>query len=401
MCDDRIPSPTSDMSGGEDESEDFALSSELLKREKEYLRRNKEIQDKSDQVVKKAELLMKEGKEHLQKPLAHYLADDETASNLQLPKNSIAPAADKSSAHDYKQIVVPKRPASAVGYARKCDSHGDLEKRQPSSSQHQADSKLSASTKRDAAAKLISAQQKLNAETSNPRQRGTSPHDNRDTAPSLAPNIDDGIGLEATNRLLKAKLVVVQEEMEKVVRNQGVKDSAIAMLEEKLKFFDEERTKISKNVQSLQAQIDKANKANAELKAKNEMLEVDRDNLKKNLEGLSKIQRAAESEANSKDLRLNRALEEIEKLKVALAKANGDAKDKIESLKKNQQSLLAETKKLAKQKSELVAVFKKQNLLIDNLKRQKLHLEAAALLDFSEEEFVRALNCRPLAGQDV
>ncbi|KAJ3382567.1 Golgin sub A member 2 [Entophlyctis sp. JEL0112] len=357
MCDDRIPSPTSDMSGGEDESEDFALSSELLKREKEYL------------------ILQKEGKEHLQKPLAHYLADDETASNLQLPKNSIAPAADKSSAHDYKQIVVPKRPASVVGYARKCDSHGDLEK--------------------------LSAQQKLNAETSNPRQRGTSPHDNRDTAPSLAPNIDDGIGLEATNRLLKAKLVVVQEEMEKVVRNQGVKDSAIAMLEEKLKFFDEERTKISKNVQSLQAQIDKANKANAELKAKNEMLEVDRDNLKKNLEGLSKTQRAAESEANSKDLRLNRALEEIEKLKVALAKANGDAKDKIESLKKNQQSLLAETKKLAKQKSELVAVFKKQNLLIDNLKRQKLHLEAAALLDFSEEEFVRALNCRPLAGQDV
>ncbi|KAJ3029906.1 UNVERIFIED_CONTAM: Golgin sub A member 2 [Siphonaria sp. JEL0065] len=205
---------------------------------------------------------------------------------------------------------------------------------------------------------------------------------------------------EASNRLLKAKLVVVQEEMEKVVKNQGIKDTAISMLEEKLKFFDEERGKIVKNVQTLQAQIEKANRANMDLKARNEILETERASLKKELDGLNKERRVTENDVNSKDLRLNRALEEVDKLKQTLNKANADSKDKIETLKKNSQSLFAENKKLAKQKAELLSVFKKQSLLIDNLKRQKLHLEAAALLDFSEEEFVRALNCRPMAGKD-
>jgi hypothetical protein len=113
------------------------------------------------------------------------------------------------------------------------------------------------------------------------------------------------------------------------------------------------------------------------------------------LDTFKKQQRESETDGTSKELRLNRALEELEKLKGQHSRTIGESKEKIESLQKNTDRLFQDNKKLQKQKLELLAVFKKQNQLIDVLKRQKIHLEAAALLGFSEEEFVRALNCRP------
>lgn len=47
---------------------------------------------------------------------------------------------------------------------------------------------------------------------------------------------------------------------------------------------------------------------------------------------------------------------------------------------------------LNKQRIELVHAFKKQLLLIDNLKRQNICLEKAKLLEFVESDFVKMLN---------
>ena len=54
--------------------------------------------------------------------------------------------------------------------------------------------------------------------------------------------------------------------------------------------------------------------------------------------------------------------------------------------------MLAEKAQLEKQKNELMAIFRKQLRLIDVLKRQKIHLEAAQSLNLTEREFMKAVD---------
>lgn len=76
--------------------------------------------------------------------------------------------------------------------------------------------------------------------------------------------------------------------------------------------------------------------------------------------------------SGSNEVRLNRSIEEIEKLKNALRQAKQDEKDLRETHRKKTEELSGAVKRLDKQRVELLHAFKKQLIIIDNLKKQRV-----------------------------
>jgi len=114
--------------------------------------------------------------------------------------------------------------------------------------------------------------------------------------------------------------------------------------------------------------------------------------LKREMQGIAKSARSADKEAGNRDVRLNRALEEARRLKEKLAEERANKGDEIDGARRDAARLEAKVARLERQKAELLAAFKKQLKLIDVLKRQKIHIEAARALAFTEEEFMKTLD---------
>ncbi|TPX67530.1 hypothetical protein SpCBS45565_g03682 [Spizellomyces sp. 'palustris'] len=348
-----------------DDATDFKISEELLKKEREYIRLNREIQSKSAKIVRAVEDVVREGRETLVRPVTapcvSRAAEDTIGS---IPR----PAAGKTT-----RRAPTGRTVTAGGSKRK-------EGTQPVAS-------LSKSS-----------HQKEAAQSSTPLSRNDSADMPEQAVESqslsgLPPDVtEEAIGSEIANRILKARLQMIQQDMDRLISEHETKNEMISSLDQRLKLADTENSKLSKGFQSLQAQVDKYKKQNEELKKRTESAEGEAATLKKDMEAKARAQRQSETEGNAKDVRLNRALDEIERHKQAAARTAADTKEKLEESKRVNEKLLADLRRVQKQKGELLTAFRKQAQLIDVLKRQKMHMEAAKLLDFTEEEFVRALN---------
>mgnify|MGYP001365915218 CR=1 FL=1 len=90
--------------------------------------------------------------------------------------------------------------------------------------------------------------------------------------------------------------------------------------------------------------------------------------------------------------KLKRATETISKLKSQLTTAQAAGKNDSVTDTRRMEELEGRVRTLEKQRSDLVEAFKKQMKLIDVLKRQKVHIEAARLLNFTETEFMKTLD---------
>uniref|UniRef100_A0A3P9LZ33 Testis expressed 9 n=1 Tax=Oryzias latipes TaxID=8090 RepID=A0A3P9LZ33_ORYLA len=197
---------------------------------------------------------------------------------------------------------------------------------------------------------------------------------------------------DAHIRILKAKLRILQEELDQLSHEYYKKDDENANLCAKIKELEEDRARLQRTTNIQQTQIEK-HKALAEDSSKKcDALQLQVSVLNKEIEHLKRSQKQAAGVHSTAEVRLNRALEEVECLKTQLNKSEQMNKDKISEEHESRERLIAENNTLQKQKAELIVGFKKQLKLIDILKRQKMHFEAAKLLSFTEEKFMKALD---------
>ncbi|XP_054721587.1 testis-expressed protein 9-like [Uloborus diversus] len=222
---------------------------------------------------------------------------------------------------------------------------------------------------------------------------------------SLAPLLRDGGGLgsilgdipdyytdEVTVQFLNAQVRSLKEELETLIRECVDKDEMIILLEQRLKDTEIDRTKLQRDNSNKEQQIEKLQKALDETKDKCDRMKKELSFVNKETDILKQGQRQAASIKSNLETKLARSLEENERIKGDLRQAKQNSKEAQENYQRKMEELTTENRRIDKQNSELHNAIKKQMQLINNLKRQKMHVEAATAVQFSEEEFMKALD---------
>ncbi|KAJ3398338.1 Golgin sub A member 2 [Chytridiales sp. JEL 0842] len=204
-------------------------------------------------------------------------------------------------------------------------------------------------------------------------------------------HLDPTLPTEAALRLLQAKFQILQNELSDSLHANTLKDASLQTLQSKLSQLSESQKSLMTHVSTLEKHVEKLKKQVSIAEDSKKQVESEKKELEKQFGALEKKWKVVEGESGSKDSKLQNALQDIIILKAQVQKVETESALKIEKYKRTNEKLLADFKRSERQKGELVGIFKKQNMLIDVLKREKIHLEAVQRLGFSEEEFMRAL----------
>ncbi|KAE9034082.1 hypothetical protein PR003_g8779 [Phytophthora rubi] len=214
--------------------------------------------------------------------------------------------------------------------------------------------------------------------------------DSPDNADPIRSNDPEGLGLEATVRYQKARLRVLQDEADAAVAQTEQLQAAQNALKSEMENVKAENLALTKKTQQTQLLLEKQRELSVAQEAKQRILEGQLAAAQARVEETQRAEKLASQQSRSKDIRLNRALEEIEKVKAQLQDEKKNHGEQMVT-KAEYDQVVRDNKKLDKQKGELLAAFKKQMKLIDLLKRQRIHMEAAKMLSFTEAEFSKTL----------
>ncbi|GAB1862395.1 Testis-expressed sequence 9 protein [Camponotus japonicus] len=206
---------------------------------------------------------------------------------------------------------------------------------------------------------------------------------------------DNNVGNNAIVTLLKGKIDMLYKELQTMQLEYNKKCDYCKELEVGNKKLDDIQIKLHNQIGTLNDTITKLENKNSDAISNCQALNSENTFLKKELEGLKKEINALNQQSTNYDVRLNRSLESNEKLRNALKCRQIEEKELRNSIRKLQEDKKIAMKSLEKQRNELVQAFKKQMLLIDNLKKQNMYLMSNGQIRLTEEDFTKLLEWKP------
>ncbi|XP_077084977.1 testis-expressed protein 9 [Siphateles boraxobius] len=352
---------------------------DLLAKEEEYKRLNAELEAKTAELVREAEKVMSDQNEVLSKPISSHLSIDtdchfEVTGTITKETTSKQPTTIMKNKNFSVKSSKPNKPGSG-------------NRKNPN-----VNRKAPHTVVDDVAIPEDFGDFSLAKTISIIENRVSDDLTEEHLQDDIIPSVGDEMGAEAQIRFLKAKLRVMQEELNSLSYECNKKDDENSTLCSKLKDVEEERARLQRTTNVQQTQVEKQRALAEESNRKCEGLQQQVAALQKELESMKRTHKQAANTHSATEVRLNRALEEVEKTKTQLNKLKQSSKDSTSQEHQKIETLQAENRKLERQNAELIMGFKKQLKLIDILKRQKMHFEAAKLLSFTEEEFMKALD---------
>lgn len=211
-----------------------------------------------------------------------------------------------------------------------------------------------------------------------------------ESTPHLHPSPSPAIGTKATIRLQKAKIEALTNQVKAGVQaNQDLK-TQVEDLTARLAEATANKKKTSHKTNASSTNNDEVTKLRSELRSvKAELMSC---------------QQSLEGERRSRQVKLEKALQEVNKYKRFANRggksetasrgatlSNTSSYNRSQFDTKERDALLGKVKKMERQQHDFMVALKDQQKLIDALKRLKVHTEAAKVLTFKEEAFVKEI----------
>ncbi|XP_037043655.1 uncharacterized protein LOC119079703 [Bradysia coprophila] len=193
-------------------------------------------------------------------------------------------------------------------------------------------------------------------------------------------------------KFLKSKVAILKQELEQSQQENVKNIRAYEGSVESSKKFAAQIDQLTNENTSLKTQVEKLQNWNNTLEAVMKEKDVDLATLNKEIVVLKKQNKEVNRLHSVLDKRFLKCQEDLEHLKKNLVLSQ-DCERQQRAVNQQQKNFFEDQiKVMSKQRTGLISAYKKQLLLLDNLKRQNLCLEQSKLLQLAEKDFMKILD---------